>query len=127
MGDASDNIPGVKGVGEKTALKLLADYQTVDQVYEHLDEIKGKLKEKLETDKEQAFLSKMLATIKTDLALPFEADDLHYEKHEDALYDFFVKYEMNSLLKKQVKKPQAVNIHCEAVPTISNHCYRDKA
>ena len=119
MGDASDNIPGVKGVGEKTALKLLADYQTVDQVYEHLDEIKGKLKEKLETDKEQAFLSKMLATIKTDLALPFEADDLHYEKHEDALYDFFVKYEMNSLLKKQVKKPQAVNIHCEAVPTIS--------
>ncbi len=119
MGDASDNIPGVKGVGEKTALKLLADYQTVDQVYEHLDEIKGKLKEKLETDKEQAFLSKMLATIKTDLALPFEADDLRYEKHEDTLYDFYAKYEMNSLLKKQVKKPKAVNIHCEAVATVS--------
>lgn len=119
MGDSSDNIPGVKGVGEKTALKLLADYQTVDNVYEHLDEIKGKLREKLETDKEQAFLSKMLATIKTDLTLPFSCDDLSYVKNEDTLYDFYRKYEMNSLLKKQVKKPKATAITCETVSKVS--------
>ncbi|MFR4219232.1 MAG: 5'-3' exonuclease H3TH domain-containing protein, partial [[Clostridium] innocuum] len=58
MGDTADNIPGVKGIGEKTALKLLSEYETVDNVYAHIDEIKGKLKEKLETDKEKAFLSK---------------------------------------------------------------------
>ena len=63
MGDTADNIPGVKGIGEKTALKLLSEYETVDNVYAHIDEIKGKLKEKLETDKEKAFLSKYLATI----------------------------------------------------------------
>lgn len=119
MGDSSDNIPGVKGVGEKTALKLLADYQTVDNVYEHLDEIKGKLREKLETDKEQAFLSKMLATIKTDLTLPFSCDDLSYVKNEDTLYDFYRKYEMNSLLKKQVKKPKATAVTCETVSKVS--------
>lgn len=121
MGDASDNIPGVKGVGEKTALKLLADYQTVDCVYEHLDEIKGKLKEKLETDKEQAFLSKTLATIKTDLNLPFDCNDLTYVKNEDALHDFYQKYEMNSLLKKQVKKPKATAVTYETVTKVSDH------
>lgn len=119
MGDSSDNIPGVKGVGEKTALKLLADYQTVDNVYEHLDEIKGKLKEKLETDKEQAFLSKMLATIKTDLTLPFQAEDLLYEKKEASLHDFYVKYEMNSLLKKQAKPKIVREVKCDVVNKLS--------
>ena len=52
MGDASDNIQGVKGVGEKTALKLLHEYKTLDGIYENIDKITGKLKEKLETDKE---------------------------------------------------------------------------
>ena len=70
MGDSADNIPGVKGIGEKTALKLLKEYDTVDNVYAHIEEIKGKLKEKLETDREKAFLSKYLATIKTDETLP---------------------------------------------------------
>ncbi len=106
MGDASDNIPGVKGVGEKTALKLLQDYHSVDGVYEHLDEIKGKLKEKLETDHDNAFMSKMLATIKTDLALPFEADDLSFVRDEAKLHDFYVKYEMHSFLKKEVHQPK---------------------
>ena len=70
MGDTADNIPGVKGIGEKTALKLLSEYETVDNVYAHIDEIKGKLREKLETDKEKAFLSKYLATIKVDAEIP---------------------------------------------------------
>lgn len=66
MGDASDNIPGVSGVGEKTAKDLLARFGTLDGVYAHLDEIKGKLHERLETDKEQAYLSYQLATICVD-------------------------------------------------------------
>ena len=63
MGDSSDNIPGVPGVGEKTALKLLHEYKSMDGVYQHIDEIKGKLKEKLEDNKELAYLSRKLACI----------------------------------------------------------------
>jgi len=67
MGDSSDNIPGVKGVGEKTAIKLLGEYGSLEGVYENIDKIAGKLKEKLENDQEMAYLSKKLATIKTDI------------------------------------------------------------
>ena len=63
MGDPSDNIPGVKGIGEKTAISLLQKYETLDGVYEHIEEIKGKMKEKLEADKENAYFSYKLATI----------------------------------------------------------------
>lgn len=103
MGDASDNIPGVKGVGEKTALKLLHQYQTVEGVYDHIDEIKGKLKEKLETDKEQAFLSKELATIYRQMDLPFSMEDLALDPQSPE--DFYRKYEMRSLLAKEKAEP----------------------
>src|SRR5699024_5116479 len=67
MGDKSDNIPGVPGVGEKNAIKLLKEYTTLENVYEHLDDIKGKkLKENLENHKDDAFMSKGLVTIKRD-------------------------------------------------------------
>ena len=66
MGDASDNIPGVPGVGEKTARTLIAEYGTLDNVYASLDGVKGKLKEKLEQNRELAYLSYKLATIDTD-------------------------------------------------------------
>lgn len=102
MGDSSDNIPGVPGVGEKTALKLLAQYKTVENVYEHVHEIKGKLGEKIAANKDKAFLSKYLATIKTDAELPFEVEDLRYHEPSAALYEFYRKYEMNSLLKDEV-------------------------
>lgn len=109
MGDTADNIPGVKGIGEKTALKLLSEYETVDNVYEHIDEIKGKLKEKLVTDKEKAFLSKYLATIKVDADIPLPIDDMMLEEPKEELHDFFVKYEMKSFVKdtmdtREVKK-----------------------
>lgn len=107
MGDPSDNIPGVKGVGEKTALKLLQEYGTVDAVYAHLEEQKGKLKEKLESDQANAFLSKTLATIQTDVSLPFSAEDLHFVRDEASLYAFYGKYEMHSLMKRSATKPQA--------------------
>lgn len=128
MGDTADNIPGVKGIGEKTALKLLSEYETVDNVYAHIDEIKGKLKEKLETDKEKAFLSKYLATIKVDaeIPLPFEAMLLQEPKEE--LHDFFVKYEMKSFVKdtmdtREVKKEGSRSV----VKQISSQLLQDGA
>ena len=128
MGDTADNIPGVKGIGEKTALKLLSEYETVDNVYAHIDEIKGKLREKLETDKEKAFLSKYLATIKVDaeIPLPFEAMLLQEPKEE--LHDFFVKYEMKSFVKdtmdtREVKKEGSRSV----VKQISSKLLQDEA
>lgn len=104
MGDASDNIPGVPGVGEKTALKLLAEYQTVENVYEHVHEIKGKLGEKIRDNQDKAILSKYLATIKIDAELPFQIDDLEFHGANAELYEFFRKYEMNSFLKDEQKE-----------------------
>lgn len=120
MGDSADNIPGVKGIGEKTALKLLSEYGTVDNVYEHIDEIKGKLKEKLENDKEKAFLSKYLATIKTDADIPFTMDEITMPTPKEALHDFYVKYEMNSFAKATMNT-EKVEKHStrEVVHTIS--------
>ena len=101
MGDASDNIPGVAGVGEKTALGLLEKYETVDGVYNNLDLITGKLKEKLEVNKEMAFLSKTLATIKTDCELDYSLSDFEYQfPFNSTVHKFFMRYQFNSLLKK---------------------------
>ncbi len=106
MGDTADNIPGVKGIGEKTALKLLEKYQTVDNVYTHIDEIKGKLKEKLETDRDKAFLSKYLATIKTDEKIPVNIEDLKLVEPNAELHEFFVKYEMSKFAKSTKKQEE---------------------
>lgn len=117
MGDTADNIPGVKGIGEKTALKLLNEYTTVDSVYEHLDEIKGKLKEKLSTDQEKAFLSKYLATIKTDAQIPFTMEELSMPTPGEPLHDFYVKYEMNSFVKATMNKEKVVKESSRKVVT----------
>src|SRR5690554_6218787 len=80
MGDSSDNIPGVPGVGEKTALKLLNQYTTLEQVYENIDQISGKrLRENLTLYREQAFLSKELATIIKDVPIDFNLEDCCYD------------------------------------------------
>ncbi len=99
MGDSSDNIPGVKGVGEKTAMKLLSTYPSVEEVYEHIDEVKGKLKEKLEKDKDQAFLSKHLATIYREVPLPFTLEECAFHGLQESVNDFYAKYEMRSMIK----------------------------
>lgn len=100
MGDKSDNIPGVAGVGEKTALNLLAEYGSLDGVYENIESVKGKLKDKLSNDKENAYLSYKLGTILREL--PFDvdydsADD--YNLASDKAIELFRKYELKSLLK----------------------------
>ena len=128
MGDTADNIPGVKGIGEKTALKLLNTYETVDNVYEHIDEIKGKMKEKLETGRESAFMSKYLATIKVDADIPIDFDDMLLQEPKKELHDFFVKYEMKSFIKEtmnteEVKKEGSRKI----VNKFSSHLLCDDA
>ena len=100
MGDASDNIPGIPKVGEKTALKLLAEYRTVENLIAHADELKGKLKENVIQYQDQALLSKRLATIKTDVKIPFEAEDFQLQLTPQSLLQFYHSYEMNSLAKK---------------------------
>lgn len=102
MGDSSDNIPGIAGVGEKTALSLVQTYGTLENLYENIGELKGKLKEKVESSKDVAFLSKTLATIKTDVELPFKLNDLTFKfpfpKKARAL---FASLELKNLLKKE--------------------------
>jgi DNA polymerase-1 len=97
-GDASDNIPGVPGIGEKTAAKLVAQYKSVENLLAHTGELKGKLKENLETYREQALLSKRLATINLEVPCPIPLDDLRLrEPDNEALRKLFVEFEFNAI------------------------------
>lgn len=101
-GDASDNIPGVTKIGEKTAIKLLKQYGSVEGIYEHIDEMKqSKMKENLINDKEQAFLSKKLATIDTNAPVEVDIDSLAYQgKDLDKLVPFFKEMDFKQFLAK---------------------------
>ena len=101
MGDASDHIQGVKGIGEKTAINLLTKYQSLDNVYEHLNEIGGKTKEKLEQGKDDAYMSYDLATIYKEVPIPFSLEDCIYKGINIKDYkDILEELEFKSLLKK---------------------------
>lgn len=110
MGDASDNIPGVKGIGEKTALKLLQEYKTLDGIYEHIDEIKGKTKEKLEQDKDNAYMSYEIATIYKEVPIDINIDELKYLGSTEKLNSLYEELEFYSFLKKEKKKEEDINI-----------------
>jgi len=104
-GDASDNIPGVPGIGEKTAKKLVAQYGGVEQLIENIDELKGKQRENVENNKEQALLSKKLATIIIDVPVDLDWDDLRLEdKNNEAVSGIFIEFEFNSLGKRILGK-----------------------
>jgi DNA polymerase-1 len=97
-GDATDNIPGVPGIGEKTASKLIAEYGSVENLLGHTGELKGKLKEALEANREQALLSKRLATIDCAVPLPIGLDALQRREWNEAkLRNLFVEFEFNSI------------------------------
>ncbi len=101
MGDAVDNIPGVPGVGPKTASTLLKQYGSMENLYEHTHELKGKLKEKIEDNKEQAFLSKKLATILLDAPVEFNEESLLVEDpNKDAIKAIFEEVEFKTLFKR---------------------------
>ena len=101
MGDPSDHIPGVKGIGEKTAISLLAKYGSLDGVYENLSSISGKTREKLEEDKENAYMSFDLATIYREVPIDFTLDDCAYQGfHPEEFQKILEELEFFSLLKK---------------------------
>ena len=107
MGDSSDNIPGVPGVGEKTAFSLITKYHDLDNIYNSLDEgkeldgIKGKLKEKLIENRELAFLSRDLGTIFKEVPLDFDIDDLKIKEYNSSeLYNLFVRLQFKNFIEK---------------------------
>ena len=118
MGDASDNIPGVKGIGEKTAISLLSKYQTLDNLYEHIDEISGKTKEKLLTDKENAYMSKDIATIYCDVPINTDLENIHYHGINALEYiQMLEELEFYSLIKKlDIDKSQLEQNIAENIP-----------
>lgn len=112
MGDTSDNIPGIPGVGEKTALKLLKQFGTVEEVVNRIDEISGKkLQEKVRQNRQQTLLSKQLATIYTEIPLPLSIEDLRWTggDHEQ-IVALFKKLEFKSLLERMDKSQNLKNI-----------------
>lgn len=110
MGDSSDNIPGVSGVGEKTALKLLQEYESVENLYDHIDEVKGKLQEKLINSKDSALFSKELATICCTVPLNIKLEELSYHGPTENLNELYRELEFYSLMsehkKTQVEKEE---------------------
>jgi DNA polymerase-1 len=101
MGDSVDNIPGIPGIGEKTAIKLVGKYGSMEGLYEHVDELKGKQKENVENHKEQAFLSKKLATIITDIEYDFDFEDMERsEMDRDLLRKVFDDLEFRTMAKR---------------------------
>lgn len=110
MGDKSDNIPGIPGVGEKTAIKLLTEYETVENVLENIDNISGKkLKERLTEGKEDAILSKKLATIFTDVLVDNKIEDLTFKEDREKKKELFEKLEFVSFLRKLSQENSAAD------------------
>lgn len=109
-GDPSDNIPGVKGIGDKTAINLLKQYDTIEDIYDHIDEIKGKTKEKLLEDKENAFISKEIATIYCDVPLNISLEDVKYEGADIiALNKIYEELEFYSFIKKSTRMSSVID------------------
>ena len=98
MGDTADNIPGIAGIGEKTALKLIEEYKSIENLFQNVDSLKGKLKEKIENGKDSAFMSKKLATIITNADIPVE--DYTFNPNYKTLVSFLDVIEMNSIKKR---------------------------
>lgn len=101
MGDSSDNVPGVRGIGEKTACKLLETYGSLDAVYEHLGDLKGKVRENLTADREIAYLSRKLVTIDTQLGLDFDLESCKRRNLDHGrLAEVFAKLEFKTLFEE---------------------------
>ena len=105
MGDQSDNIPGVKGIGEKTAIKLLQTYSSLDGVYQNIENIKGTTKQKLITDKDNAYMSYDIATIYREVPIDTNLDNIKYQNElTDELINIYNDLDFHSLLRKTTNK-----------------------
>lgn len=114
MGDKSDNIPGVAGIGEKTAYGLLESYATLDSVYAHIDELKGSVKEKLAANKATAYLSYKLATIDRNCDLDVRLEDcVAPKKYNSDVKKLFTDFEFNSLLALDIFEENVKTVHEE--------------
>ncbi|MGN0807554.1 MAG: DNA polymerase I [Candidatus Coproplasma sp.] len=120
MGDKSDNIPGVAGIGETTAKKLISEYQTLDGVYEHLDEIKSpSLRKKLEEGRDSAYLSYKLATINCDCDIEISLEDCKTPtKFSQEVKDMFLNFEFKSLLSLLGEESQDISVKDTEYPEI---------
>ena len=104
-GDAADNIPGIPGVGEKTAQKFIQEYGSLEELFNNSHKLKGKIKEKVNSSKDLAFLCKELVTIITDVPLEFNIGAMQVkEKDEEAIQELFTELEFTNLLKRVLKK-----------------------
>ncbi|MEI5988880.1 DNA polymerase I [Enterococcus termitis] len=129
-GDTSDNIPGVTKIGEKTAIKLLKEFGSVEGVYENIDSLKpSKMKENLINDKEQAFMSKRLATINVDSPIEINIDELKYEgKDLEKLIPFYKEMEFKQMLSKLNVEEETVeleDVHFDVVDTFTEEMFTD--
>lgn len=119
MGDASDNIPGCPGVGDVTAKKLIAQFGSIENMLEHTDDLKGALKKKVEENVEQIKLSKFLATIKTDVPIELNMDELKLEEpNEEKLYEIFEDLEFRTLLTRVLKKKAPTPKKTQVMPDL---------
>jgi DNA polymerase-1 len=124
MGDAVDNIPGIPGVGEKTAAKLLAEYDTLENVLENADKIKGALGEKVRNGKESAILSKKLATIITNVPVPFHEGDFRVEAYNHELLEqVFNELEFRALGKRVLGADYQAPAPAPAAPALATDLF----
>src|SRR5690606_4080969 len=115
MGDASDNIPGVPGIGEKTAIKLIGEFGSVENLLANLDKLKGKQQEKVGQHREQALLSKRLATINCEVPLNLELESLAVQEPDAAaLQALFVEFEFNALGRRMFGEDFKAGRGCES-------------
>ena len=121
MGDSSDNIPGVKGIGEKGALKLLHEYKNLDGIYENIDKIKGSTHDKLVNDKDNAYYSYELATIYKEVPMDINLYDLEVkEPNYEELYKYYEELEFYSFIKKIEVKKEVIKENYKIVENIDD-------
>jgi len=126
MGDPSDNIPGVKGIGEKTALKLLKEYKTLDGIYENIDSIKGSLHDKLVLDKDNAYMSYEIATIYKDVPMEINIPDIKYLGPTENLAIMYEDLEFYSFLKNIKKEEKLEKIDYKVVSSLDEINIKDE-
>lgn len=121
-GDSSDNIPGIPGVGEKTAINLIKDYKDIEGIYKNIDNLKGKLKEKIKQNEEMAYLSRTLGTIDTKVPIDKKVDNMKVTKWDnEKVADLFTKLKFNRFIerfgleKESLNKAQEINIEGQEI------------
>ncbi len=126
MGDASDNIPGVKGIGEKTAIKLLTEYHTLENLYEHIDSIKGATRIKLEDGKISAFQSREIATIYREVPIDCSLEELTFDNHPSVqLMELYKDLEFNYFIQKMDVVKEKEEIPYQIITDVSDFDFKE--